>query len=87
MYYGKKIAGIDPLDYFRSAMYPIVIPLLVAYLLGLGLTTILPTSFLRVIITTFIFCLSFTTLFIILGMKRLEREKWRNVVMKAIKFF
>lgn len=87
MYYGKKVASIDPLDYFKSAIYPIIIPLFVAYMLGFGITNLIPSSFFRVIITTFVFCLSFTTLFVIWGMKRSEQEKWKNVITKAIKFF
>lgn len=80
LYYGKKIAGISIVQYMKSAVLPILIPLTIS----LGAYFIIKGIFIQnlmiVALKTVIFCILFTLLFYRLGMNAEERCRLKKMV-------
>lgn len=84
-YYGHKIAEIDVWSFSKNAILPIIIPVIIAFGIGIMIKEILPESFLRLIILSITSCLSFAVLFWMIGLNKEERKKWLDIIKKIKK--
>jgi len=84
-YYGHKIAEIDVWSFSKNAILPIIIPVIIAFGIGIAIKGIMPESFLRLVILSLTSCLSFTILFWIVGLNKDERNKWVGIIKKIKK--
>lgn len=83
-YYGKTVAGIEPVDYINTAIIPVAIPMLVSSLLSYVVFRVVPYGILNLISVTITFCSIFSILFWFFGMGKKERERWRGIFMQSI---
>ena len=79
IYYGKKVAGISPTDFYLNAINPVMLPLLVSTFLSFVVSYLIKDSLLNFIFTTSLFMTLFIILFWKLGCKTEERYKWKSI--------
>lgn len=84
-YYGHNIAEIDVWSFCKNAILPIIIPVIIAFVIGVTIKEIMPESLLRLVILSLTSCLSFTILFWIVGLNKDERNKWVGIIKKIKK--
>lgn len=84
LYYGKTIAGINVLQYIKSAIIPILLPLAISGLACVAISMFVEASISRVFLNTFLFCSIFTVLFYFLGMNQEEQCKWKGLIKNII---
>lgn len=84
LYYGHTIVGMNVLQYIKSAIIPILLPLAISTLACIVISKFIEASILRVFVNTFLFCSLFTILFFCIGMNQEERCKWRGLIMSFV---
>ena len=85
LYYGNIIAQIQVLQYIKSAVTPVIFPLIISFVLCMLLQNILAPSLSRVIIITIVDCVLFTLLFWFIGLNKDERNKWVGLLERLKK--
>ena len=75
-YYGHKIAEINVWSFSKNAILPIIIPIAIAFLIGITIKEVMPESFFRLVVLSLTSCLSFTIIFWLVGLNKEERKKW-----------
>lgn len=83
-YFGKRIAGINTMSYLKKAVFPVLLPLIIAFILAYSVHLLLPVGFLRLIVVVVAFCGSLTVFFWMMGMNSDERRRWIGII-KQIK--
>lgn len=81
LFFGKRIVGINVLDYFKNAIATILIPLGISLIPSILILYFYPTSVLRVFITTLVFISCFSVLFWFIGTNKDEKAKWISMAM------
>lgn len=84
LYYGNKIAGIIPIEFLRSSVFPVLVPLVVAFVLAFGLRWVMHQGFLRLVLVTIFFCVGFILLFWYIGMNGNERKRWLGLLKQIV---
>jgi O-antigen/teichoic acid export membrane protein len=84
-YFGKKIAGLQPIAFIKSSILPFLFPFIVAVALALIPYFLIPAGFIRLFGVTFIFMGTLTLLFWTFGMQIDEREKLKGILFSLIK--
>lgn len=84
LYYGKSVAGIEPIVYIKTAIIPVILPMIAASALSYIVCRIIPYGFWNLLAVTAVFCSSFSILFWKFGMSRKERERWRGLLSKML---
>lgn len=79
LFFGKKIVGIDVADYLKNAIVRILVPLCIALLPAIAILVFFPSSIIRVLITSLVFCSCFSLLFWCVGTNQEEKEKWTSM--------
>ena len=86
-YYGRKVAGINPWEFTKTAIVSVIIPLFIAAALALGLYYIVERGFINLLVVSLTFCISFPIFFWFMGMEEEEREKWKGIVTNTLNRF
>ena len=86
-YYGRKLAGVNSIHFIKTAITPIIIPLIFAFSVAWLITVIFPNTLWRVVITTFVFCSVFISIFWFIGIKPVERKQWTFLISSSINKF
>lgn len=88
-YFGKKIIGLNLIEYTKTTIFPSLFPIIVAGGFSYVITLIIQPGLDRLIITGLTYCLLFTLLFFIFGVNKEEKKLWygviRNVSSKFVK--
>ena len=79
LYYGKKIAGIIPIQFVKQSIVPVLFPLFISFAFTLLLHFYIPSSFIRLFAVIIVFCVSFICLFWYIGMNYEERNRWLQI--------
>lgn len=85
LYFGKKIAGLDIRHFVKNGILSTLIPLSIAFAIILLFVVFVPESFIRAIGTFCLFGIVFTLLFWLIGTGKDERDKWRSMLVPALK--
>lgn len=85
LYFGKKVAGIMPIQFLKKSVTPVLWPLLLSMVLAFILHFALNESPIRLFVVTIVFCASLTILFWFLGMTQYERRKWSGITKQFYK--
>jgi O-antigen/teichoic acid export membrane protein len=83
LYFGKMIAGMDIRLFFRNAIYPILLPLILTIIASFLPQLIMPQSFLRLSISTLVSLIVMTTSFWFFGLKVEEANKLKQIFYSA----
>ena len=83
LYFGKKVAGIAPLHYVKTAMIPIIIPLVVSSIIAYYCSLMISNQIVNIIMVFIVFCVSFVGLFWVRGMGTDERVRWRQILSRV----
>lgn len=87
-HFAKKIAGINPLQYIKDAIIPVLIPIFIVSLLSVGINLVIPYGWCNFFVVVLFYMLAFTLLFWIMGMDIEERKRWRTLFLQAkMKFY
>lgn len=84
LYYGKTIAGINPWEFIKETTLPVLLPMVCAIALSLWFYTFFETGLLRLIVITLTYMFVFSSLFILLGVKREERQFFISLVKQKL---
>lgn len=80
LYFGRKIAKIEIIQFLRSSVLPVVSPLaisIVLYFVGKGLFI---SNLISVLLRMVSFCIVFIMLFYWFGLNKTERCKWKEII-------
>lgn len=84
LFFGKRIVGINVIDYFRNAIVSILVPLCISLLPAVAVLLFISASIYRVIISTFVFCSCFAVFFWLIGTNKDEKTKWITIAKSVI---
>ncbi len=79
---GKKIIGLNLMEYTKKTIFPSMIPIILSGGVALYITTILPQCFIRLVITSLLYFALFTILFFIIGVNKEEKNIWLSFALK-----
>jgi O-antigen/teichoic acid export membrane protein len=82
LYFGRKIAGLNIRDFFRTALLPIVLPISIATLVSLVFHLILITGVIRFCLVFIVFILCFSLIFRFFGLTQYEYNKIKVLIQK-----
>jgi O-antigen/teichoic acid export membrane protein len=85
LYFGKRIAGLQPIIFIKGSILPFFFPFLVAVALALIPYFLIEGGFLRLCGVTFVFMGTLTVLFWTFGMQIDERDKLKSILFSFIK--
>jgi O-antigen/teichoic acid export membrane protein len=80
LYFGKVVVGINAVDYFKLAIFPILFPILLAIAISVPIKIIMFNGFLQFSITIFAYIVSLTSIFWFYGMSKSEKETIKNII-------
>lgn len=86
-YYGRKVAGINPWEFAKTAIISVIIPLVISMTLAIGVYYTMEEGFINLLVVTAIFCGCFPVLFWFMGMEEEERKKWKGIVTNLLNRF
>ena len=81
-YYGKTVAGINPLDFIKTAILPVLYPLLIAFVISFALYYIIEEGWFNLILLSIVYGSSFFLLFYLIGMDEDERNRWKTIIFQ-----
>ena len=84
-YFGKKIAGLNIMQFIKNGILSSLIPLSLAMIPILVFIYFVPESIIRVIGTFGIYATIFTSLFWVMGLNKDERIRWRGIAAPLLK--
>lgn len=87
LYYGKKVAGINPLLYCKKAVFSVLIPLLNSIIPMMISRTVLGNSLIYFFLSCISFCALFIILFWLIGVDEKERIQWKTIVSRVFAVF
>jgi hypothetical protein len=85
LYFGNKIAGLQPTVFIKSSILPFFFPFLISVATALIPYFLIEGGFLRLFGVTFVFMGTFTLLFWKFGMQINEKEKMKSILFSFIK--
>ena len=87
-YFGKKIIGLDLIEYTKQTIFPTVFPIILAGGFSYLITVIMQPGFGRLVITVLSYCSLFTLLFFVFGVNSEEKQVWYGLIKQGkSKFF
>lgn len=81
-YFGYTVAGIHPWVFIKTAILPVLWPLLISTTIAIVFYHIIDNNIINLLVVFLVFCLSFLFLFWRLGMDTGERKKWTMIIME-----
>jgi Na+-driven multidrug efflux pump len=84
LYFGKKIANIEIIPFFKNAIIPILIPIVISLLATLAIRMLFDANIFRLITVSFIYILMLTILFWFMGINQYERMKLKGVYISIL---
>lgn len=85
LHYGRTVAGINPLNFIKKSVLPVLWPLLISSILAIILYVFIHNEWINLLAVFFAFVLTFTSLFWFIGMEKAEQNKWRDIIQKFLK--
>lgn len=82
-YFGYTVAGINPWTFIKSAVLPVLWPLLISTTLAIGVYVLFSNDWLNLFAVFLVFCISFPILFWVIGMACEERDKWISIMRQT----
>lgn len=79
-YYGKTKAGINPWMFIKSAILPVLLPLIFSTAIAIVMYLSIENRALGLLFVFLVFCISFSTLFWFIGMNNDEHQRWMGIV-------
>ncbi len=79
LYFGKKIVGINPMEFLRKATMPVVLPILISLVLMMPARVMMPESFLRFAIVFSVFIIANAVVFWSFSMNKNERSRLTDI--------
>lgn len=87
LYFGKILVGIKIIEYFKTAIFPILFPIILTFAISLSFKIIMEKSFTQFCVTIFVSLLSLLGTFWFLGMNLAEKKVIKNLLKTLISKF
>jgi O-antigen/teichoic acid export membrane protein len=84
LYFGKVVVGMNIPEYFKSAIFPILIPIAVALLITLPVMIVMDNSFIQLITTVFLYVAFLISVFWFVGINKAEKSIIKNMLKSVL---
>lgn len=86
-YFGKKIIGLDLMEYTKRTIFPSLFPIIIAGGGTYVITLIIQPCIWRLLLTGLTYCITFSLLFFIFGVSKEEKKLWYGVIKNVTSKF
>lgn len=85
LYFGKKVVGINPIEYIRKALLPVILPILASLAFVMPILWLMEDGFLRFALVFGLYLSANTLLFWFFSLSMSERGRMTEIITKRIR--
>jgi len=84
LYFGRRIAGIDIPKFFKEAIFPALVPIMISFVPAIILMKFMDEGIARLLVVVLIYCAILAVTFWTMGLKASEKTKLAGIARTAI---